>query len=161
MDIECNDVWPPVMQSYPHDNSQIWTFQKVNSFETNLPFILTKQLIIMTHSLTPTVAPISAVTPPSQKILAAHRNSILRRDVLVGAVFGVSILGDKSADAAARRPPPPPPTEKEKKDPNVSGVLAKVIASKKRKEAMKQTMAQLRNKGKPINQPSPSPSPAD
>ncbi|KAL8227390.1 hypothetical protein R6Q57_017222 [Mikania cordata] len=115
----------------------------------------------MTRSLTPTVAPISSVTPPSQKILAAHWNSILRRDVLVGAVFGVSILGDKSADAAARRPPPPPPTEKEKKDPNVSGVLAKVIASKKRKEAMKQTMAQLRNKGKPINQPSPSPSPAD
>ncbi|KAI3823042.1 hypothetical protein L1987_04468 [Smallanthus sonchifolius] len=102
----------------------------------------------MIHSLTP--AAVATTTPPP-----SHRNiSILRRDVLVGTVFGLSIVGDKSADAAARRPPPPPPTEK--KDPNVSGVLAKVLASKKRKEAMKESMAQLRNKGKPIIEPSPA-----
>lgn len=78
------------------------------------------------------------------------------RDVLIGTVFGLSIVGDKSAaDAAARRPPPPPP--KEKSDPNVSGVLAKVLASKKRKEAMKESIAQLRNKGKPVNAQSPAP----
>lgn len=56
--------------------------------------------------------------------------------------------GNKKANAAARRPPPPPPTEK--KDPNVSGVLAKVLASKRRKEAMKESMAKLREKGKPV-----------
>ncbi|KAL3828445.1 hypothetical protein ACJIZ3_017247 [Penstemon smallii] len=68
---------------------------------------------------------------------------------LVGAVLGLS-TGDGNAKAAARRPPPPPATEK--KDPNVSGVLAKVLASKKRKEAMKESMAKLKEKGKPIIQ---------
>lgn len=33
---------------------------------------------------------------------------------------------------------PPPPEEK--KDPNVTGLAAKVVASKKRKEAMKDTI---------------------
>lgn len=70
---------------------------------------------------------------------------------MVGTLFGLSIVGDKSANAAARRPPPPPPTEK--KDPNVSGAVAKIIASKKRKEAMKESIAQLRQKGKTINEP--------
>ncbi|KAF2531731.1 hypothetical protein F2Q70_00030979 [Brassica cretica] len=50
--------------------------------------------------------------------------------------------------AAARRPPPPPAVEK--KDPNVSGVQAKVLASKKRKEAMKASMAKLRERGKSV-----------
>lgn len=58
--------------------------------------------------------------------------------------------GDQRS-SAARRPPPPPPQEKQ--DPNLSGVRAKVLASKKRKEAMKETMAKLREKGKTINQP--------
>ncbi|KAI7729798.1 hypothetical protein M8C21_033804 [Ambrosia artemisiifolia] len=113
----------------------------------------------MTQSLTPAAAVATIIPPPpSQKTLPTHWNvSILRRDVLIGTVFGLSIVGDKSADAAARRPPPPPPTEKEKKDPNVSGVLAKVLASKKRKEAMKESIAKLRNKGKPINEPSTVP----
>lgn len=56
-------------------------------------------------------------------------------------------VGERSANAA-RRPPPPPPEEK--KDPNVSGLTAKVLASKKRKEAMKEEMAKLRERGKPI-----------
>ncbi|GJX69438.1 hypothetical protein Tco_0305165 [Tanacetum coccineum] len=107
----------------------------------------------MTHSLiTPTVAAVAVapITPPNEKISAFHRHVLARRDVLLGgAVVGLSIINDRSAaDAAARRPPPPPPTEK--KDPNVSGVLAKVLASKKRKEAMKEAIAQLREKGKPI-----------
>lgn len=69
------------------------------------------------------------------------------------AGFAVALnAGNKKANAAARRPPPPPPTEK--KDPNVSGVLAKVLASKRRKEAMKESMAKLREKGKPIKEPS-------
>nr|DAD43393.1 TPA_asm: hypothetical protein HUJ06_001623 [Nelumbo nucifera] len=63
-----------------------------------------------------------------------------------------STEGVQSA-SAAKRPPPPPPQEK--KDPNVSGVQAKVLASIKRKEAMKEAMAKLRGKGKSINlQPS-------
>uniref|UniRef100_M8B1I2 Uncharacterized protein n=1 Tax=Aegilops tauschii TaxID=37682 RepID=M8B1I2_AEGTA len=45
-------------------------------------------------------------------------------------------------------PPPPPSEEKEKKDPNLSGVQAKVLASRKRKEAMKEAVAKLREKGK-------------
>lgn len=69
---------------------------------------------------------------------------------LAGAALSV-IVGDRSANAAARRPPPPPDDEKkEKKDPNVSGALAKVLASKKRKEAMKESVAKLREKGKPV-----------
>ncbi|XP_071700817.1 uncharacterized protein [Rutidosis leptorrhynchoides] len=105
----------------------------------------------MAHSLTlPIVASISTTTPSSQKILASPPNLLPRRDVLVGMVLGLSIVGDKSANAAARRPPPPPPTEK--KDPNVSGVVAKIMASKKRKEAMKESIAKLREKGKPVNE---------
>lgn len=69
---------------------------------------------------------------------------------LAGAVLGLSVAGDRKAQAAARRPPPPP--SEEKRDPNVSGVQAKVLASKKRKEAMKQEVAKLREKGKAINQ---------
>lgn len=71
---------------------------------------------------------------------------------LAGAVLSF-VVGDRSANAAARRPPPPPVDEKkEKKDPNVSGVLAKVLASKKRKEAMKEAVAKLREKGKPVQE---------
>ncbi|XP_076948212.1 uncharacterized protein LOC143620388 [Bidens hawaiensis] len=115
--------------------------------------------MIMSQSLTPTPAAAVAATspPPSQKIFATHRNvPVLRRDVLIGTVFGLSIVsGNKSAEAGARRPPPPPPIEKN--DPNVSGVLKKVLASKKRKEAMKEAIAELRNKGKPIsNEPPPA-----
>lgn len=72
------------------------------------------------------------------------------RDValgLAGVVWGLSI-GGGNAWGAARRPPPPPPEEK--KDPNVTGLAAKVLASKKRKEAMKETIAKLRDKGKVI-----------
>ncbi|KAK1591457.1 hypothetical protein Q3G72_008063 [Acer saccharum] len=87
--------------------------------------------------------------------LSTRRNVSLG---LVGAVLGLSfdvIGGDRNAYAAARRPPPPPTGEK--KDPNVSGVQAKVLASKKRKEAMKQAVAKLREKGKAIiNEPSDS-----
>ena len=55
----------------------------------------------------------------------------------------------ESANAAARRPPPPPPEEK--KDPSITGLRAKVLASIKRKEAMKEEIARLREKGKPVN----------
>lgn len=68
---------------------------------------------------------------------------------LASAVLGLT-AGSRSASAAARRPPPPPPTEK--KDPNVSGVIAKVLASKKRKEAMKEAIAKQREKGKAITE---------
>lgn len=83
---------------------------------------------------------------------------------LSGAVMlGLSWSGEQSASGAGRPPPRPP---KEKKDPNVSGVQAKVIASKRRKEAMKELVTKLRDKGKTISSstnvepPSPAPAPA-
>ncbi|KAL0539137.1 hypothetical protein IC582_023316 [Cucumis melo] len=81
--------------------------------------------------------------------LISRRNTAL---ILTGVMLGVNVV-DRSAEAAARRPPPPPP--KEKKDPNLSGVQAKVLASKKRKEALKEATAKLRAKGKPVDQPPP------
>lgn len=77
------------------------------------------------------------------------------RKVSLGIMAGLVLNSDfrgGTANAAARRPPPPPPEEK--KDPNVSGVQAKVLASKKRKEAMKESIAKLREKGKAIQEPS-------
>ncbi|KAI0511493.1 hypothetical protein KFK09_012123 [Dendrobium nobile] len=62
---------------------------------------------------------------------------------LIGAGMGLSASSDE-ASAAKRRPPPPT----EKKDLNVSGVQAKVLASKKRKEEFKEEIARLREKGK-------------
>lgn len=61
---------------------------------------------------------------------------------------GIGSLSPDGANAAQRRPPPPP--LEEKNDPSVSGLQAKVLASKKRKEAMKEEMAKLREKGKPV-----------
>ncbi|XP_059434129.1 uncharacterized protein LOC132167237 [Corylus avellana] len=128
----------------------------------------------MAHSLTPAPAPATPFSTrltkktthfPSlgfQRVWASHQGGdgeeldnklVHRRAVtwgLAGAMLGLNV-GDRSASAAARRPPPPAPGEK--KDPNVSGVQAKVLASKKRKEAMKQSMAKLKERGKPVNGP--------
>ncbi|XP_054816315.1 uncharacterized protein LOC129316082 [Prosopis cineraria] len=77
-----------------------------------------------------------------------HPASLPRRTLIIS---GTALLGlssselSQNARAAARRQQPPP--SEEKKDPNVSGVQAKVVASKKRKEAMKQNVAKLREKG--------------
>ncbi|CAN1146467.1 hypothetical protein LINPERPRIM_LOCUS6613 [Linum perenne] len=68
---------------------------------------------------------------------------------LLGGLMGLHMAGPNIAEAAARRPPPAPSTE-EKKDPNISGVQAKVLASKKRKEAMKQYVAKLKEQ---VNMP--------
>lgn len=71
---------------------------------------------------------------------------------LAGLVWGLSI-GGRDAWGAARRPPAPaPPTEK--KDPNVTGLAAKILANKKRKEALKESVAKLRDKGKLIEKTS-------
>ena len=69
---------------------------------------------------------------------------------LVAAAAGTMLGPDIAGAASKRRPPPPGPAE-EKKDPNVSGVQAKVLASRKRKEAMKEAVAKLREKGKPVD----------
>ncbi|KAL5201770.1 hypothetical protein ABZP36_036124 [Zizania latifolia] len=69
-----------------------------------------------------------------------------------GLIFAGACSGPGVASAASkRRAPPPAPAAAEKKDPNVSGVQAKVLASKKRKEAMKEFVAKVREKGKPVN----------
>ncbi|ONK56895.1 uncharacterized protein A4U43_C10F14390 [Asparagus officinalis] len=75
----------------------------------------------------------------------------LRREFMHGllSVGLVSSSTVESANAAARRPPPPPPEEK--KDPSITGLRAKILANKKRKEAMKEEVAKLREKGKPVN----------
>ncbi|PWZ13781.1 hypothetical protein Zm00014a_013020 [Zea mays] len=70
---------------------------------------------------------------------------------LVAAAAAGTMLGADIAGAASKRRPPPPGPAEEKKDPNVSGVQAKVLASRKRKEAMKEAVAKLREKGKPVD----------
>jgi len=75
---------------------------------------------------------------------------------LSGAVVvGLGLIDEQRASGAARRPPPPPPTEK--KDPSVSGVMAKILASKRRKEAMKEEVEKLRARGKTVNKDAPPP----
>ncbi|KAH7547616.1 hypothetical protein FEM48_Zijuj01G0328800 [Ziziphus jujuba var. spinosa] len=132
---------------------------------------------MMVHPLTPAPAITAATTAavlnkktiqfPSltfQGVAAASTNASVSDDnlsrrslmkVSLGIMAGLVLNSDfrgGTANAAARRPPPPPPEEK--KDPNVSGVQAKVLASKKRKEAMKESIAKLREKGKAIQEPS-------
>ncbi|XP_050237022.1 uncharacterized protein LOC126686815 [Mercurialis annua] len=126
----------------------------------------------MAHSLATTPAAVISVSSSSSKskkkatpfpslgfptVSASHSDSnnlINRRNVSLSlaSVLLSSTVADRSANAA-RRPPPPPAAEK--KDPNVNGVLAKVLASKKRKEEMKQSIAKLREKGKVIEPPKP------
>ncbi|XP_010258445.1 PREDICTED: uncharacterized protein LOC104598219 [Nelumbo nucifera] len=127
----------------------------------------------MAHSITPVPAaaiPISTSaknkTPLPflgfQRNWSAHQGSTqdvqdrtIDRRVFLWGITGtvLSLNAGVQSASAAKRPPPPPPQEK--KDPNVSGVQAKVLASIKRKEAMKEAMAKLRGKGKSINlQPS-------
>ncbi|CAI8618320.1 unnamed protein product [Vicia faba] len=85
--------------------------------------------------------------PPLRDDHTLHRRAMM--GLSGAAVLGLSWSNEQSARAAARRPPPSPP--KEKKDPNVSAVQAKVMASKKRKEALKEEVARLREKGKAVN----------
>ncbi|KZV48470.1 hypothetical protein F511_18276 [Dorcoceras hygrometricum] len=120
-------------------------------------------------SVTPTPAttkPISRITTttkhlPTQRFHSVRASSqrsdqvaqgshFQRRSMalgLGGVVLGLIIRGE-NAKAAARRAPPPP--VQEKRDPSVSGLMAKVLASKKRKEAMKDSMTKLREKGKAV-----------
>ncbi|XP_047048039.1 uncharacterized protein LOC124653028 [Lolium rigidum] len=78
--------------------------------------------------------------------------------VLIAAAGAGTLLGHvDAAPAASKRRAPPPAEQKEKKDPNMSGVQAKVMASRKRKEAMKEATAKLREKGKkPADAPAAS-----
>ncbi|GAB2240653.1 hypothetical protein Droror1_Dr00021171 [Drosera rotundifolia] len=124
--------------------------------------IATKSIFATARSSSPNLK-ISCSSSPSSSVEikgnAAQRSSVQtsasplpRRIItwgLVAATLGWSTADDR-ASSASRRPPPPPPEPK--KDPNVSGVLAKVLASKKRKEDMKAAMAKLREKGTPIEQ---------
>ncbi|CAA0838805.1 Unknown protein [Striga hermonthica] len=110
---------------------------------------------ISTHSSKTTYLP----SPRLLKVLACSNVSYKEKHVqrrclaLVMASAAVALSsGGGNAVAAARRPPPPPPEEK--KDPNLTGLTAKVLASKKRKEAMKDSIAKLRDKGKLIQEPS-------
>nr|XP_010927914.1 uncharacterized protein LOC105049841 [Elaeis guineensis] len=127
----------------------------------------------MAHSLVPPPSATSAISARTQQrsVLAptrsngqwnCHHGSAApqcnrqisqfhqRRVLIYGLVAsGIGSLSPDGANAAQRRPPPPLPEEK--KDPSLSGLQAKVLASKKRKEAMKEEMAKLREKGKPVD----------
>ncbi|KAL2920816.1 Heat shock protein 70-like protein LHS1 [Bienertia sinuspersici] len=92
----------------------------------------------------------ASVDPPINVLTPVPRRNIVALGI-ASAVLGLN-YGEQNAWAAARRPPPAPPEEKQ--DPNISGVQAKVLASKKRKEAMKQAMAKQREKGKKIDETS-------
>ncbi|KAL5781332.1 hypothetical protein ACOSP7_006361 [Xanthoceras sorbifolium] len=126
----------------------------------------------MAHSLTTPpppppsttcTTPISINSRPSiafQRVSTSHQSckqvSTTRRNVslgLVGAVLGLNVVGGDAKAYAPRKRPPPPPA-RERKDPNMSDLQAKLLASKKRKEEMKQAAAKLREKGKAINEPS-------
>ncbi|XP_031474864.1 uncharacterized protein LOC116247055 [Nymphaea colorata] len=96
---------------------------------------------------------------PSSTSLARDGKYEPSRRVLTWGAIGtlLSLSVTENASAAKRRPPAQEETPKN--DPNVSGVQAKVLASKKRKEAMKEAMAKLRERGKPVNQLSSAPQP--
>ncbi|CAM8909816.1 unnamed protein product [Rhodiola kirilowii] len=115
---------------------------------------------MMAHLLTPT-APATPATPISALLSAKKMCNPIRPLQLTVHVSdkndaGIDrsssrpefIGGDESANAAGRRPPPKPPAEK--KDPNISGLAAKILASKKRKEEMKEAVAKQRQRGKPV-----------
>ncbi|CAM8947765.1 unnamed protein product [Rhodiola kirilowii] len=97
------------------------------------------------------IRPLRLTVPVSDKNDAGiDRRSTVIFGLVAGAVLaGLSLsVGDESANAAGRRPPPKPPAEK--KDPNISGLAAKILASKKRKEEMKEAVAKQRQRGKPV-----------
>jgi hypothetical protein len=134
--------------------------------QSKLRVIRVLELAMVAHSLVPLspAAHAARLSSPSPRSLPQAPPVVLavppinRRTILVGlggALWSWNALAAKEeAMAAARRPPPPPP--KEKKDPTVTGVQAKVLASKKRKEEMKASIAKLREKGKPVVEAKPS-----
>lgn len=65
---------------------------------------------------------------------------------ITGAVLVSSVLYTKEAHAVKRKAPPPE-EPKEKNDPNMSALRAKVIASNRRKEAMKASLEKMRGNG--------------
>ncbi|KAK9141151.1 hypothetical protein Scep_010832 [Stephania cephalantha] len=109
--------------------------------KTQLPFSVRSQRLCSTddHDL----------RKPPEKLCVEAGNRRTFIWGLAGGVLGLSLGEKPNAVAAAKRKPAAPQAE-EKKDPNVSGVQAKVLASKKRKEAMKEAIAKLRENGKAI-----------
>ncbi|KAK3132935.1 hypothetical protein QOZ80_6AG0529790 [Eleusine coracana subsp. coracana] len=99
------------------------------------------------------------ITPNSPALknsgILSRKNKCDTRRAFLGGLIAASagaMLGPDIASAASkRRPPPPESSTGEKKDPNISGVQAKVLASRKRKEAMKEAVAKMREKGKPVD----------
>ncbi|XP_022874944.1 uncharacterized protein LOC111393576 [Olea europaea var. sylvestris] len=124
-------------------------------------------MAMMNHLLVPavpsTAKPVPLISRKTTPLVWAYsrgfdevpeEKQVRRRGVLLG-LTGVALVmngGARDARGAAKRPPPRPPQEK--KDPNVSGLTAKILASKKRKEAMKESIAKLKESGKPIKEPS-------
>uniref|UniRef100_A0ACD5YFZ2 Uncharacterized protein n=1 Tax=Avena sativa TaxID=4498 RepID=A0ACD5YFZ2_AVESA len=116
-----------------------------------------KQMLL--HSMAPLHAAGAAVgaapnAAPKKNTTSVPVRLDSRRAFLQGVVIAAAgagtLLGhvDAAPAASKRRAPPLPAEEKEKKDPNMSGVQAKVMASRKRKQAMKEATEKLREKGK-------------
>ncbi|KAK4359612.1 hypothetical protein RND71_021841 [Anisodus tanguticus] len=124
-------------------------------FSLDIPDILGSKL---SNNSTLNAAAISQTRQPK-----INARSLLKKNTIKGTANGnlktedfysrtSAVLHDTIMIYISSKASATPPTEK--KDPNVSGVLAKVLASKRRKEAMKESMAKLREKGKPVNEPS-------
>lgn len=70
---------------------------------------------------------------------------------ITGAVLVSSVLATKEAYAGKRKPAPEEEEKKPKDDPNIGVVQAKVLASKRRKEAMNASLAKLKENGQQGN----------
>ncbi|XP_057843537.1 uncharacterized protein LOC131052909 isoform X2 [Cryptomeria japonica] len=66
--------------------------------------------------------------------------------IATGAIATTSVLNTKEA-LAGKRKPAVEEENKPKDDPNMSGLQKKVIASIRRKEAMKESLAKLKERG--------------
>ncbi|KAJ1692312.1 hypothetical protein LUZ63_009010 [Rhynchospora breviuscula] len=111
----------------------------------------------MAHSLVPPSISLPTTSTPPKRIPhlfpsddGQRQHVYTKREIMYGlSTMAIgSLVAPDSAKAAKRRPAPP--STEEKKDPNLSALQAKLLASKKRKEAMKDTVAKLRENGKTI-----------
>uniref|UniRef100_A0A0D9XFP3 Uncharacterized protein n=1 Tax=Leersia perrieri TaxID=77586 RepID=A0A0D9XFP3_9ORYZ len=126
-----------------------------------LHIVTTGAKLAMSHPMAAMISKSPPPPPPPKNSVAkcgscgVRRAFFLRGMIAAGAGAGAGSLllgggGDIASAASKRRAPPPPATPEERKDPSVSGLQAKVLASKKRKEAMKEFVAKMREKGKPV-----------
>ncbi|CAO2821764.1 unnamed protein product [Amaranthus hypochondriacus] len=130
--------------------SQALTTTPISSLRVRLSSTNSKPNTNTRWSPPPCKATADADAPPLVLSTVNHSRRNIITIGVVGTIFGIN-NGEKKAWAGARRAPQPEAArDVEKKDPNMSAVQAKVLASRKRKEAMKQAMAKQRERGKKV-----------